>query len=131
MTKVKAIFFALVMICGTLAGCNHNPSPPDTDGDGVVDSIDLCPSTPAGETVDADGCGQSQLDDDNDLVMNDMDICPNTPAGETVNAVGCSSSQLDDDGDGRTGTLTGRVRQAPWKGRWCLVSEALLVVWSE
>lgn len=39
--------------------------------------------------------------------------------------------KLDDDGDGRTGTLTGRVRQAPWKGRWCLVSEALLVVWSE
>ena len=100
MTKLKAIFFALVMICATLAGCINDPTTPDTDGDGVDDSIDLCPSTPAGETVDADGCGQSQLDDDDDLVMNDIDICPNTPAGATVDAVGCSSSQLDDDGDG-------------------------------
>ena len=99
MTKVKAIFFALVMICGTLAGCTHDSSPPDTDGDGVEDSIDLCPGTPANENVDADGCGQSQLDDDDDLIMNDIDICPNTPAGATVDAAGCSSSQLDDDGD--------------------------------
>ena len=53
MTKVKAIFFALVMICGTLAGCTHDSSPPDTDGDGVEDSIDLCPGTPANENVDA------------------------------------------------------------------------------
>ena len=58
------------------------------------------PGTPANENVDADGCGQSQLDDDDDLVMNDIDICPNTPAGATVDAAGCSSSQLDDDGDG-------------------------------
>ena len=87
------------MICATLAGCTHDSSPPDTDGDGVEDSIDLCPGTPANENVDADGCGQSQLDDDDDLVMNDIDLCPNTPAVATVDAAGCSSSQLDDDGD--------------------------------
>lgn len=30
--------------------------PPDADGDGVLDESDLCPDTPAGEPVDADGC---------------------------------------------------------------------------
>ena len=34
---------------------------PDTDFDGVLEEDDLCPSTPAGEPVDADGCGASQL----------------------------------------------------------------------
>jgi len=65
-----------------------------------MNDADLCPNTPAGETVDAVGCAQSQLDDDGDGVMNDADLCPNTPAGETVDAVGCAQSQLDDDGDG-------------------------------
>ncbi len=31
-------------------------APPDSDMDGVVDSQDLCPNTPAGSTVDATGC---------------------------------------------------------------------------
>ena len=31
-------------------------------------SADSCPSTPAGESVDVNGCSQSQLDDDNDGV---------------------------------------------------------------
>ena len=29
---------------------------PDSDGDGVADTDDLCPGTPPGSTVDADGC---------------------------------------------------------------------------
>jgi hypothetical protein len=33
----------------------------DSDGDGVSDDMDLCPNTPASETVDANGCSQSQL----------------------------------------------------------------------
>jgi OOP family OmpA-OmpF porin len=32
------------------------PPPADTDGDGVVDPSDRCPGTPAGATVDAQGC---------------------------------------------------------------------------
>ena len=32
------------------------PAPLDTDGDGVFDSADLCPATPFGVEVDADGC---------------------------------------------------------------------------
>jgi outer membrane protein OmpA-like peptidoglycan-associated protein len=33
------------------------PMPPkDSDGDGVIDSLDMCPNTPAGMKVDANGC---------------------------------------------------------------------------
>lgn len=33
----------------------------DSDGDGVVDSADHCPATPAGARVDANGCSGAQL----------------------------------------------------------------------
>jgi hypothetical protein len=33
----------------------------DADGDGVPDSLDLCPGTPAGAIVDANGCSIDQL----------------------------------------------------------------------
>jgi hypothetical protein len=65
----------------------------DSDGDGVSDALDLCPDTPAGETVDADGCSASQLDSDGDGVNDALDLCPDTPAGEAVDADGCSASQ--------------------------------------
>ncbi|MEY2869065.1 MAG: hypothetical protein RIR01_1545, partial [Bacteroidota bacterium] len=77
----------------------------DTDGDGVIDSLDLCPATPTGEVVNVSGCSASQLDDDNDGVKNNLDTCPSTPAGETVNATGCSIGQLDDDNDGVKNSL--------------------------
>ena len=72
----------------------------DDDGDGVLNGDDACPNTPSGETVNAEGCSDSQLDDDGDGVVNGDDVCANTPNGETVNAEGCSESQLDDDKDG-------------------------------
>ncbi|MCP4685971.1 MAG: OmpA family protein, partial [bacterium] len=68
--------------------------PVDTDGDGVADYLDKCPGTPAGATVDADGC---ELDTDGDGVADYLDKCPGTPSGATVDAVGCV---LDTDGDG-------------------------------
>jgi len=36
--------------------CATQPPPPDADGDGVPDSLDQCPGTPLGDTVDAFGC---------------------------------------------------------------------------
>ena len=72
----------------------------DSDNDGVLDSIDVCPNTPSGEAVDANGCSEAQRDDDGDGVANGDDVCANTPNGEAVNVDGCSASQLDDDGDG-------------------------------
>jgi outer membrane protein OmpA-like peptidoglycan-associated protein/opacity protein-like surface antigen len=32
------------------------PPPPDTDGDGVIDDLDMCPGTPAGTPVNDKGC---------------------------------------------------------------------------
>ncbi|MDP2524559.1 thrombospondin type 3 repeat-containing protein [Maribacter dokdonensis] len=61
----------------------------DSDGDGITDSIDLCPDTPSGETVDEDGCSTSQKDSDGDGINDNNDQCPNTPPGEMVDSFGC------------------------------------------
>jgi len=66
----------------------------DDDNDGVLNSIDECPSTPANNSVNTVGC---TVDDDKDGVPNNLDKCPTTPFGEEVDARGCS---LDDDKDG-------------------------------
>jgi OmpA-OmpF porin, OOP family len=68
--------------------------PLDSDGDGVPDTRDKCPGTPAGVTVDSNGC---PLDSDGDGVADYLDKCPGTPAGVTVDSNGCP---LDSDGDG-------------------------------
>lgn len=76
------------------------PQPPpvvDSDGDGVPDSVDKCPNTPAGTKVDADGCPvvtpapppPPVVDSDGDGVPDSVDKCPNTPAGTKVDANGC------------------------------------------
>jgi len=75
------------------------PPPPaprvvDTDGDGVPDSLDRCPGTPAGARVDAQGC---EPDSDGDGVVDRLDQCPNSPMGVKVDARGC---EIDSDGDG-------------------------------
>jgi len=77
-------------------------TPSDADQDGVADGSDLCPCTPAGETVDADGCSASQRDSDGDGVSDALDLCPGTPAGTSVDADGCPVEPSDADGDGVT-----------------------------
>ena len=93
----------------------------DADGDGVADRNDLCPNTPAGVAVDANGCpldrdkdgvadyldecpdvpGLASLkgcpDADGDGVADIYDKCPDTPRGTKVDATGCP---LDNDKDG-------------------------------
>lgn len=76
------------------AGLSLRLPPPDRDGDGVLDRADLCPGTPAGAAVNAQGC---QPDADGDRVPDVADRCANTPAGTPVDASGCP---LDSDGDG-------------------------------
>ncbi|MCM4169878.1 hypothetical protein DHD32_00180 [Arenibacter sp. TNZ] len=73
---------------------------PDEDGDRIKDSLDNCLGTPEGETVDANGCSDSQKDADNDSVSDAIDTCADTPTGESVDANGCSDSQKDADNDG-------------------------------
>src|SRR5439155_1248670 len=74
--------------------------PGDADGDrvadkdGVWDGIDRCPDTPAGATVDANGC---PYDSDGDKVFDGIDRCPDTVPGTPVDATGCPA---DSDKDG-------------------------------
>lgn len=74
------------------------PPPPvlDTDGDGVNDTLDLCPRTPVGMAVDARGCIP---DSDGDKVPDALDKCPNTQRGVLVDANGCPRV-MDGDKDG-------------------------------
>jgi outer membrane protein OmpA-like peptidoglycan-associated protein len=78
---------------------NRNLRAPDADGDGVPDSLDACPNTPAGATVDSTGC---QPDSDKDGVIDAVDACPDTPRGTPVDAKGCP---LDSDKDGVFDTI--------------------------
>jgi OOP family OmpA-OmpF porin len=68
----------------------------DSDNDGVADSIDQCPGTPAGALVTVSGC---PTDEDQDGVYDGLDQCPGTPrvVRMVVNADGCP---VDSDGDG-------------------------------
>ena len=56
----------------------------DDDGDGVNNDDDLCPGTTTGDSVDADGCSDNQLDIDNDGVLGADDNCANTMIPESL-----------------------------------------------
>lgn len=60
-------------------------SAPDADGDGIDDTADQCPDTPAGATVAANGC----IDTDGDGLDDSVDQCPGTPPGAGVDIFGC------------------------------------------
>jgi OOP family OmpA-OmpF porin len=72
----------------------------DDDRDGVLNSKDKCPNTPAGEAVNSDGCpippavvkpaAPFDGDYDNDGVLDSMDKCPTTPIGNVVDSDGCT-----------------------------------------
>ena len=79
----------------------------DSDSDGVSDAQDQCPGTPAGDTVDANGCTvpadtdtDTATDTDGDGVADTDDQCADTPAGTAVTANGCTAPPADTDGDG-------------------------------
>ncbi|MFZ4455728.1 MAG: OmpA family protein [Bacteroidales bacterium] len=69
-------------------------TPKDTDKDGVIDRLDLCPGTPAMVSVTPTGC---PIDSDGDGVADYLDKCPNTATGVKVTEAGCP---VDSDGDG-------------------------------
>jgi OOP family OmpA-OmpF porin len=74
------------------------PAPKDSDGDGVIDSVDQCANTPAGTQVDNQGCAV-KVDTDGDGVVDSADQCPGTPANTKVDAKGCAIVK-DSDHDG-------------------------------
>ena len=74
-----------ILLAALLGGC----ATPDAGK-----SASLCPDTPAGVPVDADGC---PLYSDADAVADYLDKCPDTAPGIAVDANGCPR---DSDGDG-------------------------------
>ena len=82
-------------ICALMADDEPVPVPVveepvlDSDGDGVIDSLDQCPNTPAGASVDSKGCA---LDSDGDGVADYKDQCPNSAPGAKVNELGCAAA---------------------------------------
>src|SRR3989441_13174576 len=59
-------------------------------------ALPICPNTPPGTKVDANGCPVSNEvvraqpgDEDGDGVPDTLDKCPHTPAGAKVDAQGC------------------------------------------
>lgn len=77
-------------LCPTVYGLKAFNGCPDTDGDGVPDNLDECP-TVAGPAL-TNGCP----DADKDGIPDKDDLCPNEPG--TRENKGCPS--LDRDGDG-------------------------------
>lgn len=72
----------------------------DSDGDGLIDSIDECPDTSLDFEVNDKGCGGDQLDDDGDGLANFEDLCPDSPGGIATDQNGCTDQQVDEDFDG-------------------------------
>ena len=69
-----------------MGGGPSAPRSVDSDRDGVIDSLDACPGSPAGARVDSRGC---TADSDGDGILDLDDQCPGTPAGVTVLRNGC------------------------------------------
>ena len=82
--------FSVIAMLGYHYGdSTYVAEPKDSDGDGVVDSLDACPKTPPGVKVDERGCQIMAKDSDGDGVYDADDQCPGTPAGALVDEKGC------------------------------------------
>lgn len=56
----------------------------DSDNDGVVDTEDLCPNTPEGETVNSTGCPLFTLSSDNFTIEVVSETCPDKNNGQII-----------------------------------------------
>jgi hypothetical protein len=83
-TNVGAIFINTILNTGAWTATlgTLRAAEPDTDGDGIVDSLDNCPTVdnPGQENQDGDALGDvCDPDRDGDGVANASDNCPTTP----------------------------------------------------
>ncbi len=69
-----------------------NAGQADGDQDGVGDACDGCSGTPAGESVDGNGCACSELDEDGDGVNRCGDNCQFAPNGPVLGT--CTAGSL-------------------------------------
>ncbi|MFZ9882768.1 MAG: proprotein convertase P-domain-containing protein, partial [Phycisphaerales bacterium] len=78
-----------------------NPGDPvDSDGDGVFDGNDGCPSDANKTAPGQCGCGVADTDTDGDGVANCVDQCPNDSGKSEPGQCGCGVPDTDSDGDG-------------------------------
>ena len=88
--KITKLLLAFAMV-GAFATSNaQEVDRNDKDGDGIKDRKDLCPATPTGVKVDANGC---PLDTDRDGVVDYLDKCPDSPGSADMN--GCQDKDKD------------------------------------
>jgi len=78
----------------------YEPPCTDTDGDGVCDDEDGCPSDPAKTEPGACGCGVADTDSDGDGTADCHDNCPTDPNKTEPGTCGCGVADTDSDGDG-------------------------------
>ncbi|MDB4970886.1 MAG: outer membrane protein, partial [Myxococcales bacterium] len=71
----------------------------DSDGDGIVDSADLCPTVAAGPHPDAKRAGCADVDTDGDGTFDSADLCPADPAGLHPDPAKAGCPQPDRDND--------------------------------
>jgi len=76
------------------------PTPTDHDGDGVLDSVDLCPTEPVGRHADPGRPGCPARDSDHDGLLDTIDQCPLIAVGSNPDPTRPGCPALDSDGDG-------------------------------
>lgn len=72
----------------------------DADGDGVGDACDGCPSDPAKTSPGACGCGVADSDSDGDGTPNCVDGCPSDAYATSPTGCGCGELTIDWNNDG-------------------------------
>ena len=100
--NIKTVYVALLLslfIMPTFQSCDDEPVDPiiiaDSDGDGIANNVDNCPSVANPDQADSDGDGigdacDSNVDTDGDGIPDNQDNCPDE----------ANPDQADDDGDG-------------------------------
>ena len=73
---------------------------PDSDGDGVPDSLDGCPNDPNKTAPGQCGCGVADTDTDSDGTADCNDSCPNDALKIAPSICGCGVADTDTDSDG-------------------------------
>jgi formylglycine-generating enzyme required for sulfatase activity len=86
-----------------MSDCNGNGTPdseePDSDGDGVIDACDGCPSDGNKAAPGACGCGIADTDSDGEGTPDCFDGCPTDPNKTEPGVCGCGVADTDSDND--------------------------------
>ncbi len=100
---------------------------PDTDGDGLIDSVDNCTSKANSDQADVDrnGVGDACEDFDADGIPNALDNCPSESNRDQIDTDGDTVGDVCDELDNR---ITERYGWLPWLGIGVAVGVLLFVV---